>query len=358
MRHGACCHGYVNRRRTDSIRARLIDFSPLAIPHASKGTPLNRLARRLVLILAALLAASGVAHAQRVVRIVVPFGTGAVQDTIARAFSNELGATLGASIVVENRAGAGSTVGTGYVAKSPADGNTLVLAAASHHIAGHMYAKLGYDPLKDFTAVSYLGNSGYVIVGPGSGTAKTLADLVREAKARPGQLNYASAGNGSATHLGMASFNARAGLDMQHIPMKSTGDAVNEVLAGRVQAVTSATIGVVPFKSDARMRLFAYTGKSRSRFLPDLPTVAESGYPGFQFDSWFGLLAPAGTPRAEVERINAAVQKVMADPAIQERFSRLGIEQGSMAIDAFASLLRADWDTAGAIVKAAGAKVE
>lgn len=319
---------------------------------------MHRSTLRIVLACAAALVLSGAAQAQRVVRIVVPFGTGAVQDTIARAFSNELGAALGASIVVENRAGAGSTVGTAYVAKAPPDGNTLVLAAASHHIAGHLYSKLGYEPLKDFAAVSYLGNSGYVIIGPGSGTARTLADLVRETKAKPGQFNYASAGNGSATHLGMASFNARAGLEMQHIPMKSTGDAVNEVLAGRVQAVTSATIGVVQFKSDARMRLFAYTGKSRSRFLPDLPTVAESGYPGFQFDSWFGLLAPAATPRAEIERINAAVQKVMADPVVQERFNRLGVEQGSLGIDAFAALLRADWEASAAIVKAAGAKVE
>jgi tripartite-type tricarboxylate transporter receptor subunit TctC len=303
-------------------------------------------------------AAAGTAHAQRMIRIVVPFGTGAVQDTVARAFNNELGTLLGASVVVENRAGAGGTVGTAYVAKAPADGNTLILSAASHHIAGHLYAKLAYDPVKDFAGVTYLGNSGYVIAAPGNSGINTLADLVREAKAKPGQLNYASAGNGSATHLGMASFNARAGLNLQHIPMKSTGDAVNEVLAGRVQAVTSATIGVVQFKSDARMKLLAYTGKSRSKFLPDLPTVAESGYPAFQFDSWMGLLGPAGMPRAEVDRINAAMQKVLADPVIQERFARLGVEQAVMGVDAFQALLRADWDSAGVIVRASGAKID
>ena len=303
-------------------------------------------------------AASGTAQAQRVIRIIVPFGTGAVQDTVARAFNNELGTLLGASVVVENRAGAGGTVGTATVAKAPTDGNTLILSAASHHIAGHLYAKLGYDPVKDFAGVTYLGNSGYVIAAPGSSGINTLADLVREAKAKPGQLNYASAGNGSATHLGMASFNARAGLNLLHIPMKSTGDAVNEVLAGRVQAVTSATIGVVQFKSDARLKLLAYTGKSRSKFLPDLPTVAESGFPGFQFDSWMGLLGPAAMPRAEVDRINAAMQKVLADPVIQERFARLGVEQAAMGVDAFQALLRADWDSAGLIVKASGAKID
>jgi len=308
------------------------------------------------LLLSAL--AIGAAHAQRVIRIIVPFGAGAVQDTVARAFNNELGTLLGASVVVENRAGAGGTVGTAYVAKAPADGNTLVLAAASHNIAGHLYAKLGYDPVKDFAGVSYVGNSGYVIVAPGNAGINTLADLVREARARPGQLNYASAGNGSATHLGMASFNARAGLNLQHIPMKSTGDAVNEVLAGRVQAVTSATIGVMQFKGDARMKLLAYTGKSRSKFLPDLPTVAESGYPGFQFDSWMGLLAPAGLARAEVDRINAAMQKVLADPVVQERFARLGLEQAVVGVDAFQALLRSDWDSAGVIVKASGAKID
>jgi tripartite-type tricarboxylate transporter receptor subunit TctC len=319
---------------------------------------LANLARTCAAALLLTVAAAGTAQAQRVIRIVVPFGTGAVQDTVARAFNNELGTLLGASVVVENRAGAGGTVGTAYVAKAPADGNTLILAAASHNIAGHLYAKLAYDPVKDFAGVTYLGNSGYVIASPGNSGINTLADLVREAKAKPGQLNYASAGNGSATHLGMASFNARAGLTLQHIPMKSTGDAVNEVLAGRVQAVTSATIGVVQFKSDARLKLLAYTGKLRSKFLPDLPTVAESGFPGFQFDSWMGLLGPAGMPRAEVDRINAAMQKVLGDPVIQERFARLGVEQSAMGVDAFQALLRADWDSAGVIVKASGAKID
>jgi tripartite-type tricarboxylate transporter receptor subunit TctC len=318
----------------------------------------NRFARALCAGALFMLAAGGTAHAQRVIRIVVPFGTGAVQDTLARAFSNELAQAMGVSIVIENRAGAGGTVGTAAVAKAPADGNTLILSAASHNIAGHLYQKLPYDPVKDFAAVTYLGNSGYVIASPGASGINTLADLVREAKAKPGKLNYASAGNGSATHLGMASFNARAGLEVQHIPMKSTGDAVNEVLAGRVQAVTSATIGVVSFKGDARLKLLAYTGKTRSRFLPELPTVAESGYPGFMFDSWMGLLAPAGTPRAEIDRINTAAQKVLAEPAMQERFARLGVEYSALGTDAFGALLRADWDTAGAIVKASGARLE
>jgi tripartite-type tricarboxylate transporter receptor subunit TctC len=317
----------------------------------------RRLRRAGVAFLFALLASSP-ALAQRVIHIIVPFGPGAVQDTVARTFSNELGQLLNASVVVENRAGAGGTIGTAAVAKAAPDGNTLVLAAASHNLAGHLYSKLPYDPIKDFVGVSYLGNSGYVIAAPGNLGVNNLADYVKLLKAKPGAYNYASAGNGSATHLGMASFLAQAGAQMQHIPMKSTGDAVNEVIAGRVQGVVPAVIGVVGFKQDPRIKLLAYTGTKRSRFLPELPTVAEAGVPGYHFDSWFGLLAPAATPKAEVERINAAVQKVLADPAVQQRFANLGVEPAPMSSDDFQKLLRADFDTAAAIVKASGAKIE
>jgi tripartite-type tricarboxylate transporter receptor subunit TctC len=184
------------------------------------------------------------------------------------------------------------------------------------------------------------------------------ADFIKEVKAHPGKYNYASAGNGSATHLAMASFLAKAGLQMTHIPTKSTGEAVNEVLAGRVQAVISSSIGVIGFQDDARIKLLASTGQSRSPFLPKLPTVAESGLPGYAFDSWIGLLAPAATPKAEVERINAAANKVLADPAIQERFKRLGVEPRSQSAEEFQKLLRSDWDAMGAVVKASGAKID
>ena len=302
--------------------------------------------------------ASSPALAQRVIRIVVPFGPGAVQDTIARTFNNELGQALGATVIVENRAGAGGTIGSALVAKSAPDGNTLVLAAASHTLAGHLYSKLPYDPIKDFVGVSFLGTSGYVIAAPGNLNVANLADYVKLIKSKPGQFNYASAGNGSATHMGMAYFLARAGLDMQHIPMKSTGDAVNEVVAGRTQGVTTSLIGIAGFKGDARIKPLAYTGNQRSKFMPELPTVAEAGVPGYKFDSWFGLLAPAGTPRAEIERINNALIKVMADPAVQERFYRLGVETGTLPPDEFQKLLRNDWEQSAQLVKASGAKLD
>ena len=319
-----------------------------------KRTPLGWLLSTAVLIMGL----NTTAFAQRVIRIVVPFGPGAVQDTVARTFSNELGQLLGATVVIDNRAGAGGTVGTAAVAKAAPDGNTLVMAAASHTLAGHMYAKLAYDPIKDFAPVSMLGYSGYVIAAPSSMGVNNLADYIRLVKSKSKQLNYASAGNGSATHLGMASFLAKAGLEMQHIPMKSTGDAVNEVLADRVQGVTGATIGLVGFRQDARIKLLAYTGAKRSKFLPDLPTVSESGLTGFRFDSWFGLLAPAGTPKAEIDKINTAFQKAIADPIVQDRLSRVGLEVVTASPEEFMAILRTDWENAAAIVKASGAKVE
>lgn len=305
------------------------------------------------------LAFAGHAQAQtRVVRIIVPYGTGAVQDTIARAISEELGQALGATIVVENRAGAGGTVGSSMVAKAAPDGNTLVLAAASHHIAGYLYKNLTYDPYKDFTGVALIGNTGYILLASASLNAHTTSEFIQAIKSKPGAYDYASAGNGSASHLGMASFLTGAQLQMQHIPMKSTGEAVTELLAGRVQAVTAATIGVTAYRKDPRIAFIAYTGSTRSPFAPDLPTVAESGLPGFAFDSWLGLLAPAGLPSAEREKINTAVNAVLAQPKVQARLASLGVEAQAQSTAQFQNLLQADWIAAGKLVEASGARVE
>jgi len=315
--------------------------------------------RTTLLALALAVAGMGAAQAdQRVIRIVVPYGTGAVQDTIARAIGDELGKALDASIVIENRAGAGGTVGTAQVARAKPDGNTMVLAAASHNIAGYLYKTLSYDPYKDFTGVAYIGNTGYIILASASLNAKNTAEFIQAVKAKPGAYDYASAGNGSASHLGMASFLTAAGAQMQHIPMKSTGDAVTELLAGRVQAVTAATIGVTAYRNDPRVTFLAYTGKARSRFAPDLPTVAESGLPGYAFDSWLGLLAPAGISAADRDQINAAVNKVLADPKVQSRLASLGVEAEAKSAAQFQELLKADYEAAGKVVAASGARVE
>ncbi|WP_287914381.1 tripartite tricarboxylate transporter substrate-binding protein, partial [Comamonas sp.] len=230
--------------------------------------PSSSVLSRSLLAAAAALAFSTSVQAERLIRIVVPFGAGATQDTVARTFSNELGQALGATVVVENRAGAGGSLGTSQVAKAAPDGNTLVLAAASHNLASHLYAKLPYDAQKDFVGVSFLGRTGYVVGVPAASGITSLQALLQRAKAKPGALNYASAGNGSASHLAAALLAARAGVQLQHIPMKSTGDAVNELLAARVELVTGATIGMLAFQNDPRVKLLAYSGQQRSRFLP------------------------------------------------------------------------------------------
>lgn len=296
--------------------------------------------------------------AQPVTRIVVPFAAGGVQDILARALSAELGTQLGRSVIVENRPGAGNTIGTAFVAKSAPDGSTLILAAASHTISGSLYAKLPYHPLNDFTAVAHIGSVDYVLMINSAVPAKSTAEFVAYGKANPGKLNYATAGNGSATHLSMAYFASLAGIEMVHVPFKATGEAINEVLAGRSHAVIAANIGALGYAKDARVRMLGSTGAKRSRFLPDLPTVAESGVPGYEFDSWLGLLAPAGLPRATAEQINAAMAALLKDPVILARLAKQGIEPQAMSVEAFNALLREDFGKMAKVVKASGARID
>jgi tripartite-type tricarboxylate transporter receptor subunit TctC len=299
------------------------------------------------------------AHGQaNVTRLVVPFGAGAVQDTIARSVSAKLGQALGRNVIVENRAGAGGTIGTGSVAKAPPDGQTLVLAGASHTIAGSLYARLPYHPLNDFTPIAHIGTADYAFMVHAAVPAKSIAEFIAHAKANPGKLNYASAGSGSATHLSMAYFAALAGIDMVHVPLKSTGDAVNEVLAARSHAVIAATIGAIPFAKDSRVRLLAMTGVQRSKYLPELPTVAESGLPGYDFDSWIGVLGPAGIPKASVGELAAAMAKVMKDAAVLERLNKQGVEPKYLGPEDFGALLRENFAKMAKVVKASGARID
>ena len=303
----------------------------------------------------------GLAAAQlssKPVRIVVPFAAGGVQDILARAMSVELGAALGQTVIVENRPGAGGTVGTGAVAKAEPDGTTLVMAAASHNIAGSLYTKLAYDPQKDFAPLGHIGTAGYVLMIHPDVPARTAAEFIRYAKANPGKMNYATAGMGSATHLSMAYFNGLAGIDLVNVPLKATGEAINEVISGRAHAVIAANIGALAFAKDSRIRLIGVTSPRRSKYLPDVPTIAESGLPGYEFDSWFGLLGPVATPAAEANRINAAIAKVLKDPVILERLDKQGIEPKAMSTADFARLLATDYERMAKVVKASGAKME
>ena len=291
------------------------------------------------------------------IKIVVPFSPGSVQDALARSFSNELGQALGQPVLVENKAGAGGTVGTGIVAKSTPDGYTLVMAAASHNINGTLFPKLSFDPIKDFTAAAYIGTSSYILMTNAEFPAKTVAEFVALAKTKPGQFNYASAGNGSASHLAMAYFDSMAGIDLVHIPTKGTGDAITELLADRAQAVIAANVAALPFATDSRIRFLGVSSEKPSPFVPGVPPIGNT-IKGYAFDSWFGLLAPAGTPKEVTNKISAEMSKLLKQPEIIERMRRQGIEIGSLTPNEFNQLLVKDFDRMANVVRSSGAKAE
>src|SRR6266850_753995 len=242
---------------------------PVGGPLRGDHSPVVRNLRTLPALLLALVATAS--PAQGVIRIVAPFAAGGVQDVLARSFNAELGTLLGRSVIVENRTGAGGTIGNASVAKAPPDGHMLLLAAASHTITGSLYAKLPYHPIDDFTGVAHLGSVDYVLMASAEVPAKNLKEFIAYSKSNPGKLNYASAGNGSATHLSMAYLASLTGLDLVHVPLKSTAEAINEVIAGRAHAVIASNIGALPFAKDPRVRMLGVTGSKRSRFLAELP---------------------------------------------------------------------------------------
>ncbi|WP_353433149.1 tripartite tricarboxylate transporter substrate binding protein [Polynucleobacter sp. MWH-UH23A] len=291
------------------------------------------------------------------IKIIVPFSPGSVQDALARSFSNELGAVLGEAVIVENKAGAGGTVGTGIVAKSNPDGYTFLMAAASHNINGSLFNKLSFDPIKDFTGVAYIGTSSYVMMTNSEFPAKSVAEFISLAKANPGQYNYASAGNGSASHLAMAYFDSMAGIQLVHIPTKGTGDAIAELLAGRAQAVIAANVAALPFAYDSRIRFLGVSSEKPSPFVPGVPPIGNT-VKGYVFDSWFGLLAPAGTPQEIITKMQSQMSKILKQPDIIERMKRQGIEIGRLTPGEFNQLLVGDYVRMAKVVKASGAKPE
>ncbi|OWS71013.1 tripartite tricarboxylate transporter substrate binding protein [Polynucleobacter campilacus] len=291
------------------------------------------------------------------IKIVVPFSPGSVQDALARSFSNELGQALGQTVLVENKAGAGGTVGTGIVSKSAPDGYTLVMAAASHNINGTLFPKLSFDPIKDFTAAAYIGTSSYILMTNTEFPAKTIAEFIALAKSKPGQFNYASAGNGSASHLAMAYFDSMAGIDLVHVPTKGTGDAITELLANRAQAVIAANVAALPFAADSRIRFLGVSSEKSSPFVPGIPPIGNT-VKGYAFDSWFGLLAPAGTSKEVTNKISTEMAKLLKQPDIIERMRRQGIEIGNLTPAEFNQLLVKDFDRMANVVRSSGAKAE
>ncbi len=305
----------------------------------------------------AALAASPQASAQiggPVTRIIIPFAPGGARELLARAFYQEVGIELGQTVIVENHPGAGGAIGTAYTGRADADGRTLVMAASSHFVTAAMGATPKYDPVKDFTPVADIGTQNYVLMVNAKLPINNVKDLIAYAKTRPGQLNYGSAGIGSSTHLAMAYLLSVAGIDMLHVPYKSTQEAANDVAAGRAQAVIVPNAGVIAYAENPKLRLIGVTSRQRSALLPKVPTIAEEGLPQYVFESWFGLLAPAGTPKATIDRINAAVNKVLASPVIKERLATQGVTPAPMSVADFTKVFNADRDLMARVVKDSG----
>src|SRR5713101_5493439 len=296
------------------------------------------------LLCIALVAPAAAQPGGKVMRIVVPFAAGGAREVLARTFYSELGAALGQTAIIDNRPGAGGAIGTASVARAAPDGQTLIFAASSHNVAALLGANPPYDPIRDFAGVANIGMQSYVLMASAAVPAKNVAEL----------LSYASAGHGSSGHLAMAYFASLSKLDMVHIPFKSTADATNDVLAARSHAVIVPNVGAIPFAKDDRIRLLGVTSRGRSAFLPGVPAIAASGVPGYEFDSWFGLLAPARTPKSVIERINAELGKLLKDPVILGRLASQGVEPRPLSPGAFERLIREDYDDMARVVKAVG----
>ena len=299
----------------------------------------------LVRCLVCMAAGLAVASAQelRPVTLVVPFSAGSAQDIFARIISEPLGQELRARVLVVNKAGAGGTLGAAFVAHAKPDGDTLLMAASGHHLSGALNPKLSYHPVNSFRGVAFTGSTDFVLVTSVSFNTPDLASFVARVQAQPMAFNFASAGNGSITHVGMASFLDRAGLQMVHLPLKGTGEIINELLAGRVQAAMVSALSMHAYKADPRLKMLASTDTRRSEQLLELPTLHESGYLHYKWTSWTGLLAPAGTPIGVLQDINRAVALVFEDPPTKARLHKLGFTVRPMPVAQFESLLREDW---------------
>jgi tripartite-type tricarboxylate transporter receptor subunit TctC len=289
-----------------------------------------------------------------VARIVVPFAAGGGQDVLARVIAPELGAQLGETFVVENRAGAGGALGAADVARSKPDGLTLLMAASSHMISAALDRKAPFDPVKDFTAVAHVGTGAYIFLVNAKIPAKTVAEFIAYARIKAGKLNYASAGVGSATHLAMAYFASRAQINVVHVPFKSTAEALNSLIGGDTEALIVPTLGSQAFVGNPAIRLLAVVSKQRIPTYPDVPTVDESGLPGFEFTSWFGLLGPANIPADVTQRLNEAAAETIAIPRVAAAIAQQGIEPRPMSSAAFTQLLTDNYASMKTIVAAAG----
>ncbi len=301
---------------------------------------------------------SGTDYPAKPIRVIVPFTAGSASDILARTVSSPLAAAWGQPVIVDNRPGAGGTIGTGVAAKSTPDGHTLVVVSAGHVVNPVMYRSLPYDTVRDFSGVIPLANLPSVLAVAKSVNVHSVRELVALAKSKPGQLNYVSGGVGSGSHVNGEKFRAATGIDVTHIPLKGAADMVTEIMGGRVHYGFVPLIAAAPFIRDQRFTALAVSTGKRSAGFPDLPTIAEAGVPDAEFNFWIGLLAPVKTPRAIVRKLNGGIARLLEQPAIRERLHGLGAEPMPMTPDAFDVFLRSEFAELGHVMKAAGVKAE
>ena len=302
-------------------------------------------------LLLGVVSTSGTANAQgtgssdyprKSIRLVVPFAPGGPVDIVARGIAPRMSEILHQQIVVDNRGGAGSTIGTEMAANAPADGYTLLMVSGSFVINPAMVKKLPYDSVKDFAFISIVADVPTALVVHPSLPVRNVKELIALAKARPGELNYASPGRGTVGHLAAEWFSSITGVKIVHVPYKGAGPAVVDLMAGHVQLLFAAMPGMVQFARDGKVRMMGQGGKTRSPSAPDVPTFVESGLPGFILSSSFGLLAPAGTPRPIVERVRSALLEALADPAVNNRLAGLGAGRGGSTPEEHAAFTKSE----------------
>jgi len=317
------------------------------------------LGRRTMLVGGLAMAAWAAVHAQagKTLRLIVPFPPGGSPDILARAIAAKLGPDLGRTVVIDNRPGAGGSLGAAEAARAEADGNTLLMGhVGTLAVAPALYPKLPYDPLKSFVPVASVARVPNVLVVNAGSSFRTLAELIARARAQPGVMTYASGGNGSAAHITFEYLKLEAGFPALHIPYRGTAPAVTDLLGGQVDALFTGAPAVLPHVRSGRLRALAVSGPRRLPTLPDAPTVAESGHPGFDADQWYGIVAPAGTPAALVASLNAAINNALQTPAVVQQLAAEGAIATPDSPKAFRELIEREIPRWAAVVKAGNVK--
>ncbi|MCC6533017.1 MAG: tripartite tricarboxylate transporter substrate binding protein [Burkholderiales bacterium] len=292
------------------------------------------------------------------IRYVVPFAPGGGVDTVARVTGARLNAAWGQPVVVENRAGANGILGAELVARSPADGHTLLISSNSQTYNASLYSKLPYDPFKDFAAVSYLATATNLLIVHPSLPVRSVKQLIALARAKPNELTYSSGGVGGGSHLAGELLKSMAKVDILHVPYKGIAPAVSELVGGHVTFSFAVVPASLPHVQAGRLRAIAVSSAARSSLVPELPTVAEAGLPGFDVFSWYGTFVPSGTPRGIVEKLNGEFTKMVQVPEVKSKLAGLGLEVKSGSPEEFARFLKADFDTWDKIIRGIGIRVE